>query len=109
VNAYLTVMALDAGLRDAFVERLAMLALSRVSDGAERMGWRVEYQRPSRDGPVVSVIAGFDSDKAANITILYEDLESYTDDPHAWDASRWEGVLLAQLRDVEDGLLTRTW
>lgn len=100
-------LAVADGMRSDLVGWLGHTAVAQVAAAAERMDWQLQYRLPAPDAPIVSLIAGFDTDKAANVVILYEDLEGYDpDDPFtSWDARKWETALERHLRSVEDGLM----
>lgn len=102
----LVAIVLDAGLRAELVDRMGEIAVAEAVDAMERMGWHVFSRRPASDGPVVSVLGRFDVDKACAMTILYEDLENWSDDVSVpWDPTSWEGVVERQLRAIEERLL----
>jgi hypothetical protein len=96
--------AIHADLRPEVVGWLARAAISRVKEAADRMNWAVQSRLARDDGPIVSLVAAFDADKVANLLILYEDLDNYSDsDPvGSWEAQRWEDLVYRQMRDVEE-------
>jgi hypothetical protein len=100
-------LAVRDGMRPELVGWLGHTAVGQVVAAIERMDWRLQHRLPASDAPIVSLIAGFDTDKAANVVILYEDLDGYDpDDPFtSWDARKWETALEHHLRRMEEGLM----
>jgi hypothetical protein len=100
-------LALAQGLRSELVERLAMASIVEATATGERMRWTFQREVAATDAPIVSLVGGFDTDKAFDIAIVYEDFEGYSDsDPErSWDLARWEPALADHLRAVEERLI----
>jgi transposase InsO family protein len=104
-HAIITLL-LESGLRDELVERHARASMGAAVATSKRMGWSVQEEYPAEEAPIVSLLGGFDTDKAFDIAILYEDFEGYRAShlETTWDLRRWETPLVAHLRAVEEQL-----
>jgi hypothetical protein len=100
-------LALEHGLRSDLVGWLARAAIAQATEALERMDWAVHFDIPSDEGPIVTLVARFDSDKAAAVTLVYDEFGDFdVGDPfRAWEVLRWEGQLRRQLQRVESGLM----
>jgi hypothetical protein len=103
----LVTAALARGLRSELVERLAKASIAAATATIERMNWSVQHEYPASAAPIVSLVGGFDTDKAFDIAVVYEDFENYSlnDVEGAWDLMRWEEALSYHLRAVEESLM----
>jgi hypothetical protein len=103
----LVTAVLARGLRSELVERLARASMVAVIATGERMSWSVQHEYPAAAAPIVSLVGGFDTDKAFDIAVVYEDFENYSlNDPEStWDLMRWEAALSDHLRTVEERLM----
>jgi hypothetical protein len=103
----LVTAALARGLRSELVERLARASMAAATATIERMTWSVQHEYPAAAAPIVSLVGGFDTDKAFDIAVVYEDFENYSlnDVEGAWDLMRWEEALSDHLRTVEERLM----
>jgi hypothetical protein len=103
----LVTSVLARGLRSELVERLARASMVAVIATGKRMSWSVQHEYSAAAAPIVSLAGSFDTDKAFDIAVVYEDFENYSDnDPEStWDLMRWETALSEHLRTVEEGLM----
>ena len=99
--------ALARGLRSELVERLARASMAAATATIERMNWSVQHEYPAAAAPMVSLVGGFDADKAFDIAVVYGGLQNYSlnDVEGAWDLMRWEEALSYHLRAVEESLM----
>jgi hypothetical protein len=100
-------LSLAQGLRAELTERLALTSMVFARTAGERMNWVMQHEHAAKDAPIVSVLGGFDTDKAVDIAIVYEDFDGYSDvDPESvWSLKRWEPALVRHLRNVEERLM----
>lgn len=74
----LLALAFEHGWERALSELAAERSFLRVSDAAQRMGWNYLGTRsPTDENPLFSGLFSFDSDKAAHITMVWDDLSDY--------------------------------
>lgn len=99
---------IDGGLKEDFVEALALAATSRVQRACQLMRWVENAQPPPTDRTNSRrLLFAIDQDKVAHVIVWCDDLSDYSeDDPRGfWDASSANGPIESQILEAERAML----
>jgi hypothetical protein len=101
-------MLVKAGHREALAQRLWQTSLAEVIRCARRMNWELlGVKRPEPGKCVGAAVFGFDSDKAAAVTILGDDLRSWDHEAPdgLWDATALSDESEAIMAEAEEEMM----